>query len=270
MPEIYVNDWPPHAPDDLHRREGVVEAARLMLNAAYTAPVAGGVGQIEAVILWGKHEQEKLAKKMEEMASHNQHTSRRFKYEAEMVRESDAIILIGDYLASTIPIDAGCGLCGGEPNCSFLYERKKVVAGGQIDPTERNFDKLVDGPICLVRFQDMSYAVGSALFMSTRLLVDARPYFTVGAAGRQLGYCSDSGVVCGILVAAQQKNPFVDIPQDYHVINMRRIIQSVRHWYIINRNTAGDYRFFDPSADLEKEMLQQQQEEQAEKEGDEE
>ncbi len=253
MPEIHINDWPPHAPDDQNRREGVVEAARLMLNAAYTAPVAGGVSQIEAVILWGKHEQKRLAKKMEEMAGGNEHTSRQFKYEAEMVRESDVVLLIGDYLASTLPIDAGCGLCGGEPNCSFLYERKKVVAGGQIDPTERNYDRLVDGPVCLVRLQDMSYAVGSALFMSTRLLVDARPYFTVGAAGRQLGYCADSGVVCGILVAAQQKNPFVDIPQDYHVVNMRRMIQSVRHWYIINRNTSGDYRFADPSAELEKE-----------------
>ena len=34
MPKLYFNDWPPHAPHDLDRRENTVVAARLMLNAA--------------------------------------------------------------------------------------------------------------------------------------------------------------------------------------------------------------------------------------------
>ena len=65
---IYVQDWPPQSPADLSRREWTLMAVKLMLNAALTAPVGGGVPQIEACIVHDLRELEKVARKMEDMA----------------------------------------------------------------------------------------------------------------------------------------------------------------------------------------------------------
>ena len=51
MPEIFMTDWPQYSPDDINRREGTLEAVKLMANAAQTAPNAGGVSQVEAHIV---------------------------------------------------------------------------------------------------------------------------------------------------------------------------------------------------------------------------
>src|SRR3989304_6331628 len=103
MPSIYINDWPQYSEADLNRRENTILAAKLIVNAAMTAPNAGGGSQVEAEIVWGMKEQEMLARKMEELAYENEHTERRFKYEAVMARESDCIILLGDYRALETP-----------------------------------------------------------------------------------------------------------------------------------------------------------------------
>ena len=71
MPDFYMNDWPPFSPQDDNRVENVVAAARLMINAAYTAPVTGGMGSNEAHLVYGQEEREKLAKKMEDLAFAN-------------------------------------------------------------------------------------------------------------------------------------------------------------------------------------------------------
>ena len=66
--EEYINEWPRHSPQDLRRREATLTAARLIMNAALTAPVAGGVPQIEAHLVYGQEELEEVARKMEELA----------------------------------------------------------------------------------------------------------------------------------------------------------------------------------------------------------
>lgn len=254
MPEIYINDWPPFSPPDLQRRRYVVEAAKMMINAAMTAPNAGGVPQIEAHLVYGMDEQEKIARTMEEVAyevRENIHLSRTFKYEAQMVRESDAVVFLGNFRAAETPMDAGCGGCGGVEDCSFLYSRRENVYG-LIDWTHRRKDVFCDGPLCTVRVDDFGYAVGSALWMANRLMVDARAFFTVGVAGRRLNYCPNSPIVVGILIAATAKNPFVDVNTDYHLVNLTKIIDSVRKTYILMRQTGGDYRKFDPGAERER------------------
>jgi hypothetical protein len=89
---------------------------------------------------------------------------------------------------------------------------------------------------------NLGYAVGSALWTARTLLVDARPFMTVGMAAGKLGYCRHSAIVVGIGVAATSKNPYVDVPYNYHAINMRKIVESVHQAFIIPRQFAIDYR----------------------------
>jgi len=49
MPRLHTNEFPWHAPSDQTRRECVAEAAKLMLNAAHTAPCTGGVDHLECL-----------------------------------------------------------------------------------------------------------------------------------------------------------------------------------------------------------------------------
>lgn len=258
MPRLTFNDWPQYSPDDMKRRKNVLLAAKLMVNAAMTAPNAGGIPQIEAEIVYGHKSQERIARKMEELAEgieDNVLLKRQFKYEAVMVRESDAVIFLGNFRAHETPMDAYCGACGGKEDCSFVYERR-VTSYGLIDVKRRKSDTLLDGPLCVVRVQDLGYGVGSALWLANRLLVDARPFFTVGIAGQHLGYCSNSSFVVGILVSALAKNPYVDVNTDYHLINLTKLVDAIRKTYIIARQGSGDYRLSDPGAEREKEKKQ--------------
>jgi len=254
MPRFYVNDWPQFSPPDMMRRKNVFEAAKLILNAAMTAPNAGGVSQVEAEIVYGMDEQEEIARKMEELSNlpSQEHISHMYKYEAVMVRDADCILFLGDFRAIDTPMDAGCGFCYGVDDCRWLYTKHPSYMG-LIDATDRTSESLVKGPLCGVRVQDFGYAIGSAMWLAFHLMVDARPYYTVGVAGQKLGYCRNSPIVTGILLAALSKNPFVDVNTAYHIVNMNRIIDAVRKTYILFRQSGGDYRMSDPWADLSRE-----------------
>jgi hypothetical protein len=100
---------------------------------------------------------------------------------------------------------------------------------------------MVNGPLCTARVDDLGFAVGSALWTANTLLVDARAFASVGIAGRKMGYCRNSGMVVGVLVAAKAKNPYVDINVDYHLINMDKALDNMRKIY----QTARILRSFD-------------------------
>lgn len=238
MPLFRIRDWPPYTAADNNRREPVVQAAKMMATAAMTAPKAGGATQIECDVVWGEEEQECLAKKLEEMAHGNPSNptwKNRLKTEAVMVRESDAVVLIGDYLAGDSPFDTMCGMCGGADGCKYVYDRKPVKYG-MIDLTEQTgVDTLVNGPLCCWRVNDLGYAVGSALWTAKTLLVDARPFMTVGVAAKKLGYCPRSEIVVAVPVSGAQKNPMVDVPPDYHLLNFTKMVDNMRKIYTITR-----------------------------------
>lgn len=249
MPDIYIEEWPPHAPNDLTRQETVVMAARMMANAAITAPSQGGVQMAECHIVYGAAELDKVARKMEELARlrpKNNRWKRMFKYEAAMVRDSDAILFIGA-LAAFQPFDTGCGYCGGSEGCQFTYERRNARYG-VLDLTEPvHPDWLVDGPMCSMNVFGMGWAVGSALMLAGRLYVDARAMMSVGVAGQKLGYCPKSPIVVGVPVAGKAKSPFVDILPDYHMHNLSRVVDSLRSKYVISRMVNWlPYRIWDP------------------------
>lgn len=236
MPREYVNEWPPYAPPDQIKKENVLTAVRLMVNAALTAPFTGGVPGHEAEIAHGQVELEDIAREMERLAHAivPKKLKKPFLYEAVMVRESDAVIFLGNFRARQSPLDAGCGLCGGEPDCSFFYERVPNH-NGIVDGTDRRRSTAVQGPLCMMRAHDLGYAVGSALWMAGNLFVDARPLYSAGLAGRNLGFCGNSEIVVAIPVAVASKNPFADIPPEYHLTNMRSMLDAVRKVGVITR-----------------------------------
>ena len=249
----HYHEWPPYSPSDLRRKEAVVQTARQMLIGALTAPMAGGVSQIEGQLLYGKDELEALARKMEAFAYENDRTEEIYKYEAVMVRDSDAVLLLGDYRCLETPLDVGCGLCGGRPDCSFFYERHPNRFG-MVDTTDRRSDTPIRGPLCGARVNDLGYAVGSALWLASSLFVDARPFMSVGMAGKALGFCPDSEIIVGIIVAGKAKNPCVDIFPDYHLFNMEKVVDVSRKQFITARIVPSyDYRKWRPQNKVEEE-----------------
>ena len=243
--EEYINEYPPYSAQDLRRREATLTAAKLILNAALTAPVAGGVPQIEAQLVYGQEEMEKIARKMEDLAYTNKRWEKRFLFEAVMVRETDVILFLGNYRAAETPLDAHCGLCGGILGCSFLYERRKTKKG-LVDVTDRRSKTPIQGPLCGARVDDLGYVIGSALWMAQTLLVDARPFMSVGLAGQKLGYCQKSAIVAGVAMATLSKCPYYDANVDYHLVNREKAVDNMRKTYIVSRQTASginyDYR----------------------------
>ena len=195
--EEYINEWPRYSPQDLRRREATLIAAKLAVGAAMTAPVAGGVPQAEAHLVYGQEEMEKVARKMEELAHTNKKWQRQFLSEAVMIRETDVIVFLGDYRAHETPLDANCGMCGGAAGCSYFYTRRETNKG-LVDVTDRRSETPIKGPLCGARVDDLGYVMGSAIWMAQTLLVDARPFMSVGLAGQKLGYCPNSGIVVGI------------------------------------------------------------------------
>ncbi len=248
-----ISEWPPWSAQDIRRKKCVLEAARLMMNAALTAPMAGGVPSTEGEIVYGDDELEEIARKVEEIAHTNPAWKEPFLYEAVMVRDSDVIIFLGNTRCHETPLDAGCGLCGGTLDCSYFYERK-TQKYGLVDITDRRSDTMINGPLCSARVNDLGYAVGSALWMAHTLLVDARPFASIGMAGQKLGYCRNSGMVVGVPVAAKAKNPYVDINVDYHLINMEKVLDNARKIYQTARIIRGfDYRKWIPKPKKDKE-----------------
>ncbi|HIQ03246.1 MAG TPA: ferredoxin, partial [Desulfurococcales archaeon] len=73
-------------------RDGVLDVAKLMAVAAKTAPKARGIDNIKILILNRREELEELAKSMEELA---EKYGAFFKRDADNVRNSDVVVLIG-------------------------------------------------------------------------------------------------------------------------------------------------------------------------------
>ena len=89
--------------------EAVLEAAKLMLAAARTAPKTAGVDDIITLVVYGK-EKDIIADKMEEIADKRKIEG--FRRDAKNVRDSHAVVLIAVRGGRSIGLD--CGGCGYE------------------------------------------------------------------------------------------------------------------------------------------------------------
>ena len=73
MPRITIRDWPPYSPTDQNRRENTIVAAKLMMNAALTAPNVGGLPMTEGEIVYGNRSRSRLRGKWRSLPMKGRH-----------------------------------------------------------------------------------------------------------------------------------------------------------------------------------------------------
>ncbi|HEY83479.1 MAG TPA: hypothetical protein G4O01_09390 [Dehalococcoidia bacterium] len=172
--------------------EAVLEIAKLMAVSARTAPKGRGLDSIKTLILHGDDELERLAQAMEEIYREDPERLQFFQRNAEDVRKSMVVLLIGvtgEPKRVESPLD--CGACG--RNCLAMLKAKKIDRG-----TAR-------GPMCLFQGMDLGIALGSAVKAASDLNVDNRLMYSIGAAARKIGLL-DADLIIGIPLSATGKN----------------------------------------------------------------
>jgi len=171
-------------------REGILEAARLMVVSARTAPKSGGVDDVLTAVVSGD-EIGALAADMEKLAVERK--IERWGLQAKEVRSAEVIVLIG--VRGTKRYVANCGACG-YGSCE-AFERAEKKPGQDFE-----------GPTCIFKALDLGVALGSAVKTASLLNVDNRIFYRIGAAARRLRYLPEASLIMGIPLSAQGRNPY--------------------------------------------------------------
>jgi len=153
--------------------EAVRVVAELMVASAKTAPKARGVDNVVSVVLTSREEIEALARRMEELAEIHGDFFRR---DAESVRNSDAVVIIG---------------------C-------KITSLGLRKPETLKFD-----PDYVNSVVNLGIALGSAVKTASLLNVDNRIMYSVGVAALELKLL-DADIAYGIPLSVRSKNIYFD------------------------------------------------------------
>jgi len=159
--------------EEVALKEGILEVARLMAVAAKTAPKARGIDNIKILILDKKEELEQLAKYMEELADKY---GTFFKRDADNVRNSDAVILIGASM-----IDLG------------LITPEDYIANINLVMTLLN----------------LGIALGSAVKTASIHNVDNRIMYSIGYTAQKKGLMK-ADIVIGVPLSAKGKSIYFD------------------------------------------------------------
>ena len=183
---------PPIIESKKGEKEAVLEAAKLMLIAARTAPKSGGVDDVLTLIVYGK-EKDAIAEKMEKIAE--QRKIEGFKRDARNVRDSEAVILIG--VRGNKSFGLKCGACGYKSCKEFNKAKKK-------------FGQDFFGATCIFKALDLGIALGSATKTASILNVDNRIMYRVGAAALKLKLLPGATVIMGIPISAKGKSIYFD------------------------------------------------------------
>jgi len=183
---------------DEAEQAAVLAAAEAMMVSIRTAPKTRGVDDLVSMVLTGP-ELETLACKMEDkFESKSEGVRGIFKRDADCVRRSTAVVLVGTTTTGTKkpenPLD--CGGCG-MMSCSEFLDGEK--ADGE------DFY----GPSCIWQTIDLGIAVGSAVKTAANADIDNRIMYSIGAAARNSGIM-DCPVILGIPLAVSGKNIFFD------------------------------------------------------------
>ena len=175
-------------------KEGIISAAKLMALSARTAPKTRGLDSIKTLVLHGDDELEKLAKTMEEMSQEDPDRLSFFRRNADDVRKSTAVLVIGvTGEPKRIESPLNCGACG--LNCPAMVKAKKIDTDG------------ARGPMCLMQGIDLGIALGSAVKTASDLNIDNRMMYSIGAAARKL-QLMEADLATGIPLSATGKNVY--------------------------------------------------------------
>jgi len=175
-------------------KDGVLTAAKMMAVAARTAPKTRGLDSIRTMILLEPDEMERLASTMEEVSREDPERLAFFRRNADDVRKSAAVLLIGvTGEPKRIESPLNCGACG--MDCAAMLRAKKKERG-----TAR-------GPMCHMQSIDLGIALSSAVKAASDFGVDNRMMYSIGAAARQIKLM-DADLAIGIPLSATGKNPY--------------------------------------------------------------
>jgi uncharacterized ferredoxin-like protein len=178
-------------------KQAVIDSARLIMASVRTAPKARGVDRTVSTVVTGK-EKDKLADQMECRMANKVNPISAFKRDAECVRMSPVVVLIG--VKGTVPKrpenPLNCGACGHRTCAEFIKAEKKKGED-------------FTGPICIFEAVDLGIALGSAVKTASILNVDNRLMYTVGAAAKDLQLL-DADVIIGIPLSITGKNIYFD------------------------------------------------------------
>ena len=177
--------------------KAILDAAKLMVISARTAPKGRGIDRITTAIVTGK-EKERVAEAMEKKMEQKKNPLAFFKRDAENLRKSTAVLLIG--VKGTFPKKPedplNCGACG-YPGCAEFIKAEK----------RRGED--FTGPVCIFEAIDLGIALGSAVKLASQLNIDNRLMYTIGAAAKALELL-DADVIIGVPLSALGKNIYFD------------------------------------------------------------
>jgi len=169
-----------------HRKETVIEVAKLMVLAARTAPKGKGADNIEMAILTD-NDIRLLAMETRKIGETKEYDI--FIRDADNVlANADAVVLIGTRI-KTLGLKV-CSLCG-FADCE-TKEKYPLVP-------------------CVYNTSDLGTAVGSAVTIASQHHIDNRIMHTLGMAAHNLEILSKSvKIIWGIPLSATSKNPFFD------------------------------------------------------------
>ena len=183
---------PPTVESEDAEKEAVLEAARLMLVAARTAPKTAGKDDILTLMIFGK-ERDAIADVMEQIAVDR--NAEGFRRDARNVRDSVAVILIGVRGNKSVGLD--CGGCGYNDCQEFKKATKKL-------------GKDFVGSTCILKALDMGISLGSAVKVASIFNVDNRIMYRVGTAAVKLKLLPEATIVMGIPLSAKGKSIYFD------------------------------------------------------------
>jgi uncharacterized ferredoxin-like protein len=173
-------------------KEAILEAAKLMLVAARTAPKTGGKDDIVTAIVHG-HEKDLVAEKMEQIGE--ERGLEGFKRDAKNVRDSEAVVLVA--VKGNKSVGLNCGGCGFE-NCEEFNKQEKKLGKDFI------------GAQCIYKSLDLGIALGSAAKVASILNIDNRIMYRIGSAAMKLKLLPEASVIMGIPLSALGKNIYFD------------------------------------------------------------
>ncbi len=174
---------------------GILEAAKLMLVSARTAPKSGGIDDIVLAVVYGK-EKDEIATEMERIAE--ERNVERFRRDSKNLRDSEAALLVGIRGPKSFGLD--CGACGYKSCDSFDRIGEK-----------QGLDFV--GPTCIFKALDMGIALGSAAKTASLLNVDSRIMYRIGTAVKRLELLPEAQVIMGMPLSATGKSIYFDRPR---------------------------------------------------------
>lgn len=167
-------------------RDTLIDVAKKMVAAAYTAPKARGINNLVCAILTDRDLQE-LARTMKEIGE--KEDNQIFIRDAiNVLNNADVVVLFGTKI-NTINL-VYCGYCGFQ-DCKHKKEHPDVP--------------------CAFNTGDLGIALGSAVGVAMDHRIDNRVMYTIGIAARVMNLLGDDvPIIYGVPLSATAKNPFFD------------------------------------------------------------